>query len=165
MARKTINRYRTGDQNRSRALDVTTDQEIRQGDFVIWDPATFSLRPLTLPADVAGKFLGVAEQTSRLTVGFAAENIEAMVVNRGGIFAMDSTAGDTYRTGDLVTVGADSQSVTKVGATTANAVGVVYVQPPSQPRAQQATPIPPSVTGAAGRAVQVELRPKSPLAV
>ena len=83
---------------------------------------------------------------------------------RGTVW-LNTTNAETYNPFDDVTVGADSQTIVKAGATSSNRVGFVVIDPPNTPRPNQATPVPESVTGAAGVKVRVCLEPKHKYAV
>lgn len=129
------------------ALDVTTDQAINEGDLVWWDAVNGTLKPVTAANQVAvgatGGFAGCAlgsnltggasgtppvypSPTGATGVG-AASSVE---VQRGGSVFLFGTAGEFYANFTAVTVGADSQHVTLVGATNSNRVGWVLTPPP-----------------------------------
>jgi hypothetical protein len=86
------------------------------------------------------------------------------VLAKGCVY-LNSTNGETYNHFDAVTIGADSQTVTKSGATSGNRVGFVIIDPPSVARALQATPTPETIVGAAGVRMRVQLEPKHPVAL
>jgi hypothetical protein len=79
------------------------------------------------------------------------------VLSRACIW-VNSTVGDIYKPYEYVTVGVDAQTVTKVGATAANAVGVVIVNPPAVARAEEATPKPEQIEG--GGRIRIQLLAK-----
>lgn len=147
---------------------VTTQFTINEGDLVFWDGANFSARPLLETADVeSGKgshaskgFLGVALGANQLAVYGGDAPLPQIPVGCKMCIFVNSTAGDTYGHFDLVTLGADAQTVTKVGVTAANAVGAVIIDPPAVARAQQATPTPETVAGGEGVRIRITLLPK-----
>jgi hypothetical protein len=146
---------------------VTTQFTVNEGDLLFWDGSNFSARPLVEKTDVAPAgthnstgFMGVALGANKPEVyGGDAALPQVPVGCRMCIF-VNSTAGDTYRHFDLVTIGADAQTVTKVGATEANAVGAVIIDPPASARPEQATPVSESVEGGVGVRIRITLLPK-----
>jgi len=155
-----------------KATVVSTDQTVNQGDMVWWDPVNYTLKPLTTPTAVAvsatGGFIGVAQGQANPNVyptpaaGTPAENLPGMIVQRGGTVKVHSTTGDgSYYPYEPVTVGADAQTVTRGGQTTANRVGFVIVPLPSSARgAPGATPAPETVAG--GTDLELWIEPKFP---
>jgi hypothetical protein len=153
------------------ALCVTSDQTINQGDMVWWDSVNYTLKPLTAVGQVAiglgtGGFCGCAAGTSNPGVyptppSGQSEALPGIVVQRGGSVYLNGTAGDgAYLPFQPVTVGADAQTVSRGGETTADRVGFVLVRPPVSPRgASGATPVP--ETDNSGRP-QVWLTPTFP---
>lgn len=157
-----------------RALVVSTDQTINQGDLVFWDGVNYTLKPLVDPTDVlwvAGGshgFAGAAQGSNVPNVfpnppaGTPSENLPGVVVQRGGSVKLNSTTGEgTYFPFEPVTVGADAQTISRAQQTTANRVGFVIVPPPVNARSGPgATPAP--ETAAAGSPVEVWLETKFP---
>jgi hypothetical protein len=139
---------------------VTSNLTINEGDLVYWDATNFTATPLTASTQVATNFLGVALGSNQAALyGGDPANVGIPVLAKGCIF-VNSTAAETYNHFDDVTVGADPQTVVKAGATTANRVGFVIIDPPATPRASQATPTPEQVVGAAGVRIKIQLEPK-----
>jgi hypothetical protein len=146
-------------------LPVTTDVTINQGDLVFWDGTNFTLQPLTANTDVANKFLGMADSsTPALIYGGDPRPRRSRVLGKGCVYVY-ATNGETYNHFDAVTIGADSQTVTKSGATSGNRVGFVIIDPP-------ASPAPPGDAGAGDRSsaptgvrIRIQLEPKHPLAI
>jgi hypothetical protein len=139
------------------AVPVTTDQIINEGDLVFWDGTHFTATPLTLATQVASGgangslgFMGVAlgSAPAQIYGGDPAE--PSIPVLAKGLRVPQQHRGETYNHFDAVTIGADAQTVTKSGATSANRVGFVIIDPPSVARALQATPTPETIVGAAG---------------
>lgn len=141
-------------------VPVTSDLTINEGDLVYWDGTNFSATPLTANTDVASKFMGVALGSSQSLVYPGDNPYPGVPVLAKATVFLNTTAGETYNPFDDVTVGADSQTITKTGATTGNRVGFVVIDPPSSARPHQATPVPESVAGGAGVRVRVVLEPK-----
>jgi hypothetical protein len=144
---------------------VTTNLTINEGDLVYWDATNSTLTPLTVNTQVATNFMGVALGSNNPQVYGNDPALAAIPVLVRGCVFMNSTAAETYNLWDDVTVGADSQTIVKSGATTANRVGFVIVDPPAIPRPLQATPVPETVVGAAGVRVRIQLEPKHKLAL
>lgn len=147
-------------------LPVTTNLTVNAGDLVYWDTATGggspddTVTPVTLISQLSGSnFLGVSLQSNANPIYPGdADQVGVLVLFRGTVW-LQTTVGDTYGWFDSVTVGADSQTVTKVGVTTNNTVGYVVLDPPNVPRAQLATPVPETLAGAAGVKVRIALAP------
>jgi len=146
---------------------VTAQFTINEGDLVFWDGANFSARPLLEASDVASGgthnskgFLGVALGNNKLEIYGGDEPMPMIPVGCKMCIFANTTAGDTYRHFDLVTIGADAQTVTKVGATEANAVGAIIIDPPAAARPEQATPVSESVAGGEGVRIRMTLLPK-----
>lgn len=150
------------------AVPVITSITIHEGDLVFWDGANYTARPLTEKLDVeSGKgslnskgFMGVAVGENKPEVYGGDETLPSVPVIAKACIFVNTTATEKYKPFDFVTVGADAQTVTKTGATEANAVGVVILDPPASARAEQATPVPEEVTGAAGVKIRIQLLPK-----
>lgn len=150
-----------------RALVVSSDQTINQGDMVRWDSVNYTLKALTDPTQVAyilgGNygFAGIAGGQANPNVypapaaGTPSENLPGIVVHRSGSHKVKSTTGEgTYFPFEPVTVGADAQTISRSGVTAANRVGFVIVPPPVSARgAAGATPAPETI--AAGQAVEL----------
>lgn len=147
--------------NQSRVrLPVTTNLTVNAGDLVYWDGTNYTVTPLTSAGSVASNYLGIALQSNAgLIYPGDADAVGVLVLVRGHVW-MNTTAAETYNPFDDVTVGADSQTIVKSGATSTNRVGVVVIDPPATPRPNQATPVPETVTGAAGVRIRVCLEPK-----
>lgn len=158
-----------------RAIAVSTDQTVLQGDMVWWDDVHFTLKPLTLVGQVpyvagagAGGYCGVAQGTNVPAVypnppaGIPSENLPGVVVQRGGTVKFNSTVGDgSYFPFEPITVGADQQTITRGGETAADTVGRIIVPPPVNARSGPgATPVPETIT--AGTAVEVWITPTFP---
>lgn len=153
---------------------VTSNLVINEGDLVYWDGTNFTLTPLTLATQVAvggannsQGFMGVALGSSQPNLYGGDPALPGLPVLGHGCVFLNSTNAETYNHFDLVTVGADAQTIVKSGATSANSVGVVIIDPPAlgSPRANQATPTPETVVGAAGVRVRVQLTPKHVVAL
>lgn len=156
------NRYLATITDKTVAMPVTSDQVINQGDLVFWDQTNYTLKPVTVNTQVNNQLVGVCDTGTPVKVYNETGAQRGIVARRRGLFRFLTAAGQTYRPGDSVTVGADAQTVTPAGATTANRVGVVILDPPLVPRPNQATPVPESVTGAVGVEVTVMLLPQWP---
>ena len=154
------------DRNQSAVrLPVTTNLTVNAGDLVYWDGTNYTVTPLTASSQVASNFLGIALQANaNLIYPGDANQVGVLVLVRGTVW-LSTTAAETYNPFDDVTVGADSQTIVKSGANSGNRVGFVVIDPPSTPRPNQATPVPESVTGAAGVKIRVCLEPKHKYAV
>lgn len=151
----------------SRPIVVTTDNTVNAGDLVIWDTtatagnAVNTARPCTaanLSANAAN-FLGLAVQANANLIYPGDADQAALEVLVRGVVLLNTTAGDTYFNGTAVTIGADSQTITSTGVS-GKIIGYTLLDPPSTPRAQQATPTPESLAGAAGVRVAVILAPQ-----
>lgn len=149
------------DRNQSRVrLPVTTNLTVNAGDLVYWDGTNYTVTPLTSNSQVSGNFLGISLQSNaNLIYPGDADQVGVLVLVRGCVW-LNTTNGETYNPFDDVTVGADSQTIVKSGASSSNRVGFVVIDPPSTPRPNQATPVPESVSGAAGVRIRVCLEPK-----
>lgn len=148
----------------SRQVVVTTNLIINPGDLVYWDPSNFTLTPLTAISQVSGQFFGLSTQgNASLIYPGDADTPGVMVLVRGVVW-MQSTPGETYTPFQAVTVGADSQTVTKAGVTSPNSVGWVWCDTPTVPRAQSATPVPEMQGGAAQARIPIQLNPQHPVA-
>jgi hypothetical protein len=153
-------------------LPVNTDQTINQGDLVFWDGTNFTVVPLTLATQVASGgassslgFCGVAGESAPAQI-YGGDPAEPSIgVYARGTHYFNTTAAETYNHFDDVTVGADSQTITKSGATSGNRIGFVIIDPPAVARAHQATPTPETVLGAAGVRIRVVLEPKHKVAL
>lgn len=151
-----------------KSLPVTTDQTINQGDMVWWDGVNGTLKPLTSAAAVAvgatGGFCGIADGATPINI-YGVEYVAAMNVIRKGAVALKTTPGEFYGNFTAVTVGADAQTITLVGATSSNRVGFVVTNPPvvANPAAGS-TPVGETLNGAAGVYARVWLEPKFPSA-
>jgi hypothetical protein len=142
-----------------RALAVTTDQTINQGDMVWWDSVNFTLKPLTNLNQVAvglgtGGYCGIAAGTNNPGVypnppgGIPSEALPGIEVQMGGAVHINTTVGETYNPFQPVTVGADAQTVSEGAETTADTVGRIIVPPPVTARSGPgATPVPETVVG------------------
>ena len=141
-------------------LPVTSNLVVNAGDLVYWDATNYTVTPLTSAGSVATNFLGMALQANaNLIYPGDADKVGVLVLVRGCIW-MGTTAAETYEWFDDVTVGADSQTIVKAGSSSSNRVGFVVLDPPATPRPNQATPVPETVTGAAGLKIRVCLEPK-----
>jgi hypothetical protein len=149
-----------------KSLPVTTDQSINQGDMVWWDAVNGTLKALTAANQVAvgatGGFCGIANDTTPINI-YGEERLAALGVTRKGAVSLLTTPGEFYKDFQEVTVGADAQTITLVGVTTANRVGWVVTDPPLTPQgAAGSTPTGEKLTGAAGVRTRVWLEPKFP---
>lgn len=150
------------------SVPVISTVTINEGDLVFWDGADYTARPLTEPADVeSGKgslhskgFMGVALGSNKPEVFGNEEARPEIAVGARMCIYVYSTSGDTYLPFDLVTMHTDAQHVTKSGATEANAVGCVIIDPPATARAEEATPVPESIAGGAEVRIRIQLLPK-----
>jgi hypothetical protein len=157
-----------------KALVVSTDQTIHQGDLVYWDGVNYTLKPLTSTTNVAltgqtnsnagSGFCGCAAGTNVPGVypnppaGAPSENLPGIVVQSGGAVWLNTTTGENYNPWQPVTVGADSQTVTAYNVeTVADRVGFVIIPAPVTPRgAPGATPLPETIAGPTRARVQLE---------
>jgi hypothetical protein len=150
-------------ENRNRfpkALPVTSDQTINQGDFVYWDGTNYSVTPLTNKSQLNGtNFLGVAMQSNQVAVFGGDAASPGIEVEARAPVEMNTTAGDTYLPFDRVTVGADSQTITNTGVGSNQTIGYVVIEAPATARPHQATPAPEFVTGGPGVRIRVILAP------
>lgn len=155
-----------------KAIVVSTDQTVLQNDLVWWDPINYTLKQCTLATQVAvsatGGLCGCAAGTNVPNVypnpaaGTPSENLPGVQVQRGGSVYLNSTLGDgSYFPFEPVTIGADQQTVSRGGQTTANRVGFVIVSLPVNARSGPgATPSPETTAG--GSKVEVWLEVKFP---
>jgi hypothetical protein len=149
------------------SIVVTSNLSINEGDLVFWDGVNFTATALTKPGQVASGgesnskgLLGVAAGSNQPEVyGGDAALPQIPVLAKATCF-FNTTAAEKYNHFDFVTVGADSQTILKSGATEANAVGVIILDPPAEARPSQATPVPEEVEGGTGVRVRVLLIPK-----
>lgn len=141
-------------------LPVTTNLTVNAGDLTYWDGTNYTVTPVTAKSQLNGSnYLGMALQSNaNLIYPGDADQVGVLILVRGHDW-FSTTAGDTYNWFDSVTVGADSQTITNQGVTTNNTVGYVVLDPPSVPRALQATPTPETLAGAAGTRVRIVLVP------
>jgi hypothetical protein len=151
---------------------VISSVTINEGDLVFWDGTNFTLQPLTLATQVAvggannsQGFMGAAAGSNNPAVYGGDPTLPCIPVLAKGCVYLLTTNGETYNHYDAVTVGADSQTIIKAGATSGNRVGFVIIDPPATSRPSQATPTPETVAGAAGVRVRVQLEPKHPVAL
>lgn len=151
----------------SRPIVVTTDNTVNPGDLVIWDTTTSgsvpynTARPCTSAnlASSASNFLGLAVQGNAAVIYPGDADQPGVEVLVRGVVMLYTTAADTYYNGTAVTIGADSQTITSTSVG-AKIIGYTLLDPPSNPRAATATPVPESVTGAAGLRIAVILAPQ-----
>jgi len=157
-----------------RAIVVSTDQTINQGDCVFWDSVHYTLKVCTTSAAVAvaagtGGFCGVAAGSNVPGVypnppaGTPSENLPGIEVQRGGTAWLYVQSNDVidYPFQAVTMAGVDAQTVTKGAASSANRVGLVIVPPPATPRGTPgATPAPETIAG--GDRVRVWIEPKFP---
>jgi len=124
---------------------------IHAGDMVYRDATAYTLKPVTSDAN-AQYFKGVSlDQYPMDVYGSTLTEQQTQIAVQGiGEFEMKTTAGEVYHPGELVYVGADAQTVTKVAGT--YAVGSV-----SDYAATVA-----GLTGAAGVKVKVNIRRRQP---
>lgn len=143
-------------------LPVTTNLTVNAGDLVYWDATNYTVTPITGESQLSGSnFLGCALQANDAPIyPNDLDHWGVLVLVRGAIW-VNTTSGDTLNWFDSVTIGADSQTVTKSGVTTNNTVGYVLPVdgPLNSPRPQQATPAPETVSGGSGVRVLVQLAP------
>jgi hypothetical protein len=139
---------------------VTSNLTINEGDLVYWDNVNYTATPLSSNTQVATYFMGVAGGSNQLIVFGNDPPIPAIPVYAKATIFVGTTSGDTYNHYDLVTIGADAQTVTKSGANSANAVGAVIIDPPAAARALQATPTPETIAGGTGVRIRIVLLPK-----
>ena len=149
-------------------LPVITSLTVNAGDLVFWDGTNYTVTPLTASTQVEASggtgnstgFLGMALQANaNLIYPGDADQVGVLVLVRGCVW-MNTTAAETYDWFDDVTVGADSQTIVKSGASSTNRVGFVVLDAPLTPRPSQATPVPETLLGASGVKVRVCLEPK-----
>ena len=145
----------------SRQVVVTTNLTINAGDLVYWDPINFTLTPLTASSQVANQFFGMAVQSNAQLIYPTDPNQVGVLVLVRGVVWMNSTAPQTYGPFTAVTVGADSQTVTNQGVTTANTIGWVWCDTPAvgSPRALQTTPVPEIQGGTTQVRIPIQLNP------
>jgi hypothetical protein len=160
-----------------RALIVTVDQTVNQGDFVWWDDVHYTLKPLTSTTQVAytpgtgtGGFAGVAAGSNIPGVypnpqaGAPSEYLPGVEVQRGGSVRAYSTAGEgSYVPFQPVTIGATAQTVSRGAETTADMVGRIIVPPPTTAGAAAGTTPVPANTVASGGSVEVWVTPTFPI--
>ena len=159
-----------------KAIVVSTDQTINQGDMVWWDAVNYTLKTLTAANQVAsgttGGFCGCAAGSNVPAVfpnpaaGVPSENLPGIEVQRGGSVYLNLQANDVtdYPFQPVTAAGVDAQTVTKGAATAGNRVGLAIVPAPVTPRgAPGATPLPETVAG--GGRLEVWLEPKYPTTV
>jgi hypothetical protein len=150
------------------SLPVLSNSTINEGDLVFWDSTNMCVRAVTDKLDIEpGKgslhsagLLGVAGGSTKPEVYGGDEALSNIPVYAKACVFLNTTAAEKYKHFAFVTVGADAQTVTTVGATEANAVGVVILDPPAAARAEQATPTPEEVEGGSGVRIRVLLIPK-----
>ncbi len=158
-----------------KALVVSTDQTINQGDMVWWDTINYTLKPCSTRTQAAfaagtGGFAGVAGGSNVPGVypnppaGAPSENLPGIVVQRGGTAKLNLQANDVvdYPFQPVEPAGVDAQTITKGGgADSSHEVGLVIVPLPVVARgAAGATPTPETVPG--GTSVEVWLTPQWP---
>jgi hypothetical protein len=142
---------------------------VNEGDLVFWDGANYTVRSLLEIADVeSGKgnhhskgFMGVALGSNYVEVFGNEEPRPEIAVGARMCIYVYGTAGDHYKPFDFVTFHTDAQHVTNSGATEANAVGVVIIDPPATARGQEATPVPEEIEGVGTETrLRIQLLPK-----
>lgn len=143
-------------------LPVTTNLTVNAGDLCYWDGTNYTVTPITNESQLSGSnYLGAALQANANVIYPGDPDKWGLLVLLRGAIWVNTTAGDTYNWFDSVTIGADAQTVTKVGQTTNNTVG--YILPVEQylttPRANQATPTPETFAGGSGLRVLMQLVP------
>lgn len=147
--------------NQSRVrLPVTTNLTVNAGDLTYWDPVNFTVTPITNQSQLSGtNFLGMALQSNADPIYPGdADQVGVLVLCRGCVW-VNTTAGDTYNWFDSVTIGADSQTVTKVGVTANNTIGYIVLDEEPVARPSQATPAPATLAGASGTRARLVLVP------
>lgn len=156
------------------ALPVISSLTIHEGDLVCWDGVNFSARAAIEPKDAeTGKtahgsegLVGVAVGSNKPEVYGGEEALPSVPVLSKATVFLQTTAGQKYKPFEKVTIGADAQTITNSGVTANNLVGYIILDPPAAARAEQATPVPEELEGAAGVRVRVLLAPKfAPAAV
>jgi hypothetical protein len=157
-----------------RAIVVSTDQTINQGDSVWWDPFNYTLKPCITAAQVAvtstGGYCGSAAGSNVPGVypnppaGLPSENLPGIVVQCGGSVWLNLQSNDVvdYPFQAVTMAGVDAQTVTKGGASLTNRVGFVIVPPPVVPRVGPPGATPLSETVAGGSAIRVWVERKFP---
>jgi hypothetical protein len=157
-----------------KAIVVTTDQTINQGDCVWFDAVNYTLKIATTSSQIAvgttGGFCGCAAGSNVPGVypnppaGAPSENLPGIEVQWGGDVFLNLQANDVID-GPFTAVtmsGIDAQTDTRGGSvTSSNRIGHVIVPAPATPRgAPGATPTPETVAG--GTKVRVWLERKYP---
>jgi hypothetical protein len=123
---------------------------IEQGDLVYWDSTNHRVTKLDSDAHAAS-LAGIALQPSVISSNIdlaSAPAEQTVAVGFGCVAELKTTAAETYYTGTVVYIGADSQTITTVAG--ANAVGTVVLPAGVA-----------SVTGAAGKGVNVLIKGKA----
>lgn len=143
----------------SRRVVITTNLTVNAGDLVYWDPINYTLTPLTATSQVANQFFGVAMQSNANLIYPNDNDQVGLIVLVRGVVWLNSTAPQTYGPFTSVTVGADSQTVTDQGVTTANTIGWTWSDPPNTPRASASTPVPEIVGGLTQTRIPIQLNP------
>jgi hypothetical protein len=150
-----------------KAIVVSSDQTINQGDAVWWDSVNYTLKPCTSYTQIAvgttGGFCGVAGGDSNAGVyptppSGQSEALPGIVVQSGGTAWFNTGTAETLNPFQVVTIGADAQTITGYNVeTTADRIGFVIVPPPVAPRgASGATPVPETTGGGARARVWIE---------
>lgn len=156
----------TPDPKFPKSLPITTDQAVNQGDMVWFDKVNGTVKRLTTSSQVAvgatGGFCGISNDTNPINV-YGTEYLGAVGITRKGVVSLKTTPGEFYGGFQEVTVGADSQTITLVGANETNRIGFVVTDPPVKANpAAGSTPVGETLAGAEGVSARVWLEPKFP---
>jgi hypothetical protein len=137
-------------------LDATGSNDFNQGDMLWFDTTNNILKALDTDGH-ASAFAGVALRTSPLQLYINQNSLTAAkhydqqgLVGIAGLYFFKTTAGETYKDGTSVYIGADAQTITTVAGT--NLVGVTKMRPSAT-----------SVTGASGVTVDVFITVQYPV--
>lgn len=150
---------------------VISSITVHEGDLLAWDEVNFTFRPMLEPTDAeAGKSTGHAAWKSGGCAGIAVGSNkpevyggeEALpsvpILSKATVFLL-TTAAQKYKPFEAVKLGADAQTVSNSGVAAGTTIGYVILDPPATARAEQATPVPEEVEGAAGVRIRVLLKP------
>lgn len=125
MIREAINRIKI-EQWRVSQVPVDQTETIFQGDLMVWDVA--NKRATKATAASAGTFCGMSDTTNPVASASATlADTQSKRINlvQQGLVEVIIEEAITIFPFDMVTVGADAQSVLKTGATSSNMVGIV----------------------------------------
>lgn len=119
---------------------------VETGSMMQWDTGARVATPMTTASGAI--FLGVSEESNPLNgLGTTAVPLTGNVsrIKSQGIFNMKTTSGETYSHLDAVFMGADDQTVTKVGS--GRMVGRIHLPGGSQVSGSSTTKVPVRILG------------------